>query len=790
MTPAAEDKPTDTWNYFDKLLPIKVGGVIHRPLTDRPHEGSQEQFPALPGNESASYAAPTWETKRFEHTDRISAHYVSVTGQPLTYRGYMDPYAYADIDNRSTHSTRYTQALADMHAKAHVRPIADRSPTTFPVDVSRKYKDTRSAFIGSETARKRKASPSPEPVTTSIFNPSRAHTSRCGVKSCISMTAPVLPRLAHPSYYAPLWVAEWQGHDDPMDALHFMPRTSYVPERKRIKIPKTVNDGWEDFLRDNASLSVNIHSPPTSEASIKPAKQRRHTKLRQARRPYMPIIRTQWSQGKLLLVQNEQPGQSTPVINPVKQRRHIELRQVNRSQRIQTTTEDLRQWAFMYTGMNRAKGRPKQQRKSIVLETAIHPKAQRKRKRGTSDNYNKTHAADDEPYTKVLSISTTTLLSVQSTPSVSTTPLQHESDYAYEHHSTQNSATLDAGVSLDMCPTTSTDNTAKETRDDSTATVPMNLGKNLQYPQPITTEDDLNRTRGHSDRLLWAPANSNEASTRTPLRPSGLRNYSAEEGAILRPAGFPAGTIDTLDNGKSSRSIISTGMRLHVSREAHTHKKDVFSQRTGLTRYPARSSTTPIGSTTPFTVASAGSSPTTELMPCSQLTTDQQFAQILSLCQTSMTDTRGLCTELSNDRDTQAQINMDLRNSLAKAHAAINSLTSMLHKCPLEATTISTLHCPTAQRSFVNPTSGTISITSSQVEGPDHEDEPTHDPASSDTEFAQILTLCQTGIIETRGVRAEISYDRDTQARINTDLQNSLARAHAAIDALTSTLQK
>ena len=197
-----------------------------------------------------------------------------------------------------------------------------------------------------------------------------------------------------------------------------------------------------------------------------------------------------------------------------------------------------------------------------------------------------------------------------------------------------------------------------------------------------------------------------------------------------------------------------------------------------------------VGSTTPFTVASAGSSPTTEVMSCSQLTTDQQFAQILSLCQASMTDTRGLCTALSNERDTQAQINMDLRNSLAKAHAAIDSLTFMLRKCPPEAPTISFPHCPTAQGSSVNPTSGTISIPNSQADGLDQEDETTHDTSSSDTEFAQILTLCQTGIIETRGVRAELSNDRDTQARINTDLRNSLARAQTAIDALTSTLHK
>jgi hypothetical protein len=50
--------------------------------------------------------------------------------------------------------------------------------------------------------------------------------------------------------------------------------------------------------------------------------------------------------------------------------------------------------------------------------------------------------------------------------------------------------------------------------------------------------------------------------------------------------------------------------------------------------------------------------------------------------------------------------------------------------------------------------------------------------------------LCQTSITETRSVRAELSNDRDTQARINTDLRNSLAQVHAAIDALTSNLRK
>jgi hypothetical protein len=782
VTAEAEDKPTTTWNYFDQLLPRKVGDVIHRPSLAKPHDLC-DNFPALPGNEGVFSAQPAWDTVRVSHSERISAHYVSVTGHPLTYTGYMDPYAYADIDNQSTHSAQYTQALADMHARSHVRPIADKSPITFPVDISRKHKVAQTqayGLVGSERARKRKASPSAERVTATTT----------GVQSFRPILASLSPRLAHPSYYAPLWVEEWQGRDDPFDVLHFMPRNNFVCARKKTKLHKVIDDGWEDFLRENSPAPSNY-------------------------------VQT--------------TGQSAPVINPVKQRRHIKLRQVNRSQRVHTTIEDLCQRAHLYSGIKTAKGRTKQLRKSIVLETAIHPKAQRKRQRGPSDNCNKTHAAD-QPYTKVPNI-----LSVQSTSSISATSLQHESDYDYERHSTQHSTTLDAGVSLDMCPITSTDNIAKETQDDSTAMVPTNLGENLQiqprvdtrdqlqtqlaaecvslvsltrgtinmgiktahgmtecrqkviatdgakYPL-INTKDDLNRKRGHNDRLLWAPANSNEASTRMPSRTLGLHNYSAKESDVLRPAEFPAITIATLDNNKSSVSTISTGIRLHASREAHTHKKAVFSQRTGLTRYPARPFTTHIGSTTPCTVASTASFPTTELMPCSQLTTDQQFAQILSLCQTSMTDTRGLCTALSNDRDTQAQINIDLQNSLAKVHAAINSFTSMLRTCPPEATTNSILHCPIAQGSFVIPTSDTTPFTNSLVEGLGHEDKPTHDPASSDTEFAQILTLCQKGIIETRGVRLELSNNRDTQARINTDLQNSLARAHAAIDAFTSTL--
>ena len=74
------------------------------------------------------------------------------------------------------------------------------------------------------------------------------------------------------------------------------------------------------------------------------------------------------------------------------------------------------------------------------------------------------------------------------------------------------------------------------------------------------------------------------------------------------------------------------------------------------------------------------SSPSTDITLRSSLTTAQQFEQILTLCQTSITETRGVRAELSNDRDAQARINTDLRNSLAKAHAAIDALTSTLRK--------------------------------------------------------------------------------------------------------------
>jgi hypothetical protein len=166
-------------------------------MPERSREEAQEQFPALHGNTSTFSAAPIWEVKKTEHTDRISTHYVSVTGQPLTYRGYMDPYAYADIGNRSTYSAQYMQALSDMHARSHVRPIADKSPITFPVDISRKHKVAQTqayGLVGSERARKRKASPSAERVTATTT----------GVQSFRPILASLSPRLAHPSYYAPL----------------------------------------------------------------------------------------------------------------------------------------------------------------------------------------------------------------------------------------------------------------------------------------------------------------------------------------------------------------------------------------------------------------------------------------------------------------------------------------------------------------------------------------------------------------------------------------------------------
>jgi hypothetical protein len=71
---------------------------------------------------------------------------------------------------------------------------------------------------------------------------------------------------------------------------------------------------------------------------------------------------------------------------------------------------------------------------------------------------------------------------------------------------------------------------------------------------------------------------------------------------------------------------------------------------------------------------------TTDLAPRSSLTTTQQFEQILALCQTSITETRGVREELSQERDAQARINTDLRNSLARAHAAIDALTNNMRK--------------------------------------------------------------------------------------------------------------
>jgi hypothetical protein len=727
FTPAEEDGPTATCNYFSKLFPMKVGDIIHRPSTTSTLIGQYEGYPSLSDHDIVP-AVIVWETKQHIPTVKTSTLYISISGQPLTYSEYMDPYARADnTSKRSRQSKHYTQSLLEMREKAHVRPIADRfSPSNkFNTGVTRK--------------RRKSTSPEPPPLPPETQF-SRAHAPHTGVQSFRPIPVCLMPRLAHPSYYAPLWVEEWQGRDDPLDVLHFMPRNNFVCVHKKPKLHKVIDDGWEDFLRENFPASSSSVQTKGQYASVK---QRRHIKPRQEKRPHLLINCLQEKHGRQI----------------------------------------------------KSKGMTKQQRKTLAFETTKHPQAQWNLKRGTSDNYNKTYLAEDnKPYANVRNISTTMLLSVQSTTSIYATPLQHESEQDHGHHSIQHSATLDEspedGVSLTMCPTTSTDNTAKETRDDLTATASTDLGESLQiqpcddsraqsraqltadhisllpfprettnmgiktargmtecqqrviaverakYPPPIKIEDHLNREHGSSKRLPWALTNSNKASTRVPSRPSRLRN-SAEGSAALLPAGSTVSTINTIDK-----------------------------------------------------IPSAGSSPTTELMPCSPLTTDQQFAQILSLCQTSMTDTRGLCTTLHNDRDIQAQINMDLRNSLAKAHAAIDTLTSMLRKCSPEVTTPSTLRRPITLGSSDNPTSGTSSITSSQIEIPGHENELAHGIASSDSDFVQISTLCQTSITETRGILAELSNNRNTQARINTDLRNSLARAHAAIDALTYTLHK
>ena len=96
--------------------------------------------------------------------------------------------------------------------------------------------------------------------------------------------------------------------------------------------------------------------------------------------------------------------------------------------------------------------------------------------------------------------------------------------------------------------------------------------------------------------------------------------------------------------------------------------------------HPARPTSTPAGLRTPPPQTPSAPPPSTDITQRSPLTTDQQFAQILALCQTTVMETRGVRTELSNDRETQARINNDLRNSLARAHAAIDALTSTMHK--------------------------------------------------------------------------------------------------------------
>jgi hypothetical protein len=96
--------------------------------------------------------------------------------------------------------------------------------------------------------------------------------------------------------------------------------------------------------------------------------------------------------------------------------------------------------------------------------------------------------------------------------------------------------------------------------------------------------------------------------------------------------------------------------------------------------YPAQPHISSSGLVNITTLPTASSSPPTELVTRSNLTTVQQFEQIMNLCQTSLTETRGVRTELSDDREHQARINADLRTSLARAHATIDALNSQMGK--------------------------------------------------------------------------------------------------------------
>ena len=129
------------------------------------------------------------------------------------------------------------------------------------------------------------------------------------------------------------------------------------------------------------------------------------------------------------------------------------------------------------------------------------------------------------------------------------------------------------------------------------------------------------------------------------------------------PLAAPAVSNPSIRQERGGRG---TTRKLNPPGRGHTAIPQGPSSRTGLV--------------TITTLPPASSPSPNELVPRSNLTTAQQFEQIMNLCQTSLTETRGVRTELSNDREHQARINEDLRTSLARAHAAIDALNSQQRK--------------------------------------------------------------------------------------------------------------
>jgi hypothetical protein len=102
-------------------------------------------------------------------------------------------------------------------------------------------------------------------------------------------------------------VEEWQGRDDPRDKLHFAPRTNFVCIRRKQKLFKVVHDGWDEFLLENGPTSAPPAIQTGPSTAPQQSKLRKHIKLRQARRPFLPIECVRESHGTHIRVHNTQP---------------------------------------------------------------------------------------------------------------------------------------------------------------------------------------------------------------------------------------------------------------------------------------------------------------------------------------------------------------------------------------------------------------------------------------------------------------------------------------------------